>query len=55
MKFQWNEIPNEIPVVFHNGSNCDYHFIIEELAKESASLSNIYTLPERQYSQSDKI
>ena len=27
-------IPKEIPVVFHNGSTCDYHFIIKELAKE---------------------
>ena len=27
-------IPKEIPVVFHNGSNHDYHFIIKELAKE---------------------
>ena len=26
-------VPNEI-VVFHNGSNCDYHFIIKELANE---------------------
>ena len=25
---------NEIPVVFHNGSNYDYHFIIKELANE---------------------
>ena len=25
---------SEIPVVFHNGSNCDYHFIIKELANE---------------------
>ena len=22
-------IPKEIPVVFHNGLNCDYHFIIK--------------------------
>ena len=22
-------VPNEIPVVFHNSSNCDYHFIIK--------------------------
>ena len=28
------KIPKEIPVVFHNGSVCDYHFIIKELAKE---------------------
>ena len=27
-------MPNEIPVVFHNGSNCDYDFIIKELANE---------------------
>ena len=28
------EIPKEIPVVFHNGSTYDYHFIIKELAEE---------------------
>ena len=28
------KIPKEIPVVFHNGSTCDYHFIIKELAEE---------------------
>ena len=27
-------IPKEIPVVFHNGSTYDYHFIIKELAEE---------------------
>ena len=27
-------VPNEIPVVFHNVSNHDYHFIIKELANE---------------------
>ena len=26
--------PKEIPVMFHNGSNYDYHFIIKELAEE---------------------
>ena len=26
--------PKELPVVFHNGSTYDYHFIIKELAKE---------------------
>ena len=24
----------KVAIVFHNGSNNDYHFIIEELAKE---------------------
>ena len=36
----WNlriNVPNEIPVVFHNGTNCDYHFIIKELANEFKS------------------
>ena len=28
------KIPKEIPVVFHNGSTYDYHFITEYLAKE---------------------
>ena len=26
--------PQEIPVVFHNGSTYDYHFIIKQLGKE---------------------
>ena len=28
------KISKNIPVVFHNGSRYDYHFIIKELAKE---------------------
>ena len=27
-------VPKEIPIVFHNGSNYDYHFIIKELAEK---------------------
>ena len=27
-------LPNEIPVFFHNGSNYDYRFTIKELANE---------------------
>ena len=27
-------MPNEIPAVFHNGSNYEYHFIIKELAND---------------------
>ena len=27
-------MPNENPVVFHNSSNYDYHFIIKELTNE---------------------
>ena len=27
-------VHNEIPVIFHNGSNYDYHFILKELANE---------------------
>ena len=29
------KIPKEIPIVFHNGSNYDHHFIIKEVVKES--------------------
>ena len=28
------KIPKEIPIVFHNGSTYDYHFIIKQLTKE---------------------
>ena len=28
------KVPKEIPIVFHNGSTYDYHFIIKKLAKE---------------------
>ena len=28
------KIPKEIPVMFHNGSTYNYHFIIKELAEE---------------------
>ena len=31
-------IAKEIPVVFHNGSNYDNHFIIKELTKELENL-----------------
>ena len=27
-------MPKNIPIVFHNGSNYDYHFIVKELAEE---------------------
>ena len=26
--------PKNIPIVFHNGWNCDFHFIIKELEEE---------------------
>ena len=28
------DVPNEIPVVFHNRSNSDYYFVMKELANE---------------------
>ena len=27
-------MPNEIPAVFHNGKDYDYHFIIKKLSNE---------------------
>ena len=32
-------VPKEIPVVIHNGSTYDYHFIIKQLAEELKSQS----------------
>ena len=37
----------EIPIVFHNGSGYDYHFIIKELAKEVDGLECIGDNSER--------
>ena len=34
--------PKEIPVVFHNGSTYDYHFIINKLAKKIMVSLNTY-------------
>ena len=31
-------VRKEIPIVFHNGFNCDYHFIIKVLAEEFTCL-----------------
>ena len=28
------KVPKEIPIVFHNGSTYDYHFVIKKLAEE---------------------
>ena len=28
------KVPREIPIVIHNGSTYDYHFIIKELSEE---------------------
>ena len=36
------KIPKEIPVVFHNGSTYDYHFIIKELQKNVKQNSNVW-------------
>ena len=33
-KYYEKQTPKEIPIVFHNGSTHDYHFIINKVAKE---------------------
>ena len=35
MIYLWLKTPKKIPVLFHNGSTYDCHFIIKQLAKES--------------------
>ena len=35
------KIPREIPVVFHNGSTYNYHFIIEQLANKFKVILNV--------------
>ena len=29
-----HSIPKETAIIFHNGSNYDYHFVVKQLAKE---------------------
>ena len=29
-----HNVPKNIPIVFHNESNYDYHFVVKELAEE---------------------
>ena len=42
-------LPNEIPVVFHNVSNYDYHFIIKELGNEFEGKSEYLGENKEQY------
>ena len=37
-------MPEKIPIVFHDGSNYDYLFIIKELAEEFKKQFNCYIL-----------
>ena len=39
---QFKIIPKRIPLVFHNGTNYDYHFIIKELAKVFEGVINCF-------------
>ena len=57
-------VPKNIPIVFHDGSNCDYHFIIKELAQEfkkqftclgeTLKIHNIYSSNRKKVARIDK-
>ena len=35
-------VPKKISIVFHNGSNYDYHFIIKELAEKTLKIIYLF-------------
>ena len=37
-------VPKEKPIIFHNGSNNNYHFIIKELAEELKNLIHFFKI-----------
>ena len=41
--------PKEIPIVFHNGSNYDYHFMIKELTEEFKQFTCLGENPEKYF------
>ena len=45
--------PREIPVVFHNGSSYDYHFIIKGLAEEFEGKYITFSVPIKKESNED--
>ena len=57
-------IPKNIPIVFHNGSDYDYHFIMKELAEEfkkqftclgeTTDKYTTFTVPIRKVTRTDK-
>ena len=48
------KIPKEIPVVFHNGSTYDYHFIIKELAEKLEKYITFSVSIKKQITKIDK-
>ena len=34
VEYRAASVPKKIPIIFHNGSNYDYHFIIKEFKKQ---------------------
>ena len=53
-------VPKKILIAFHNGSNCNYHFIIKQFAKELNCLGEntekcIAVLQSLQFQQKEKV
>ena len=47
-------VPEKIPVVFHNGSNYDYHFIVKDGAEDTGKYTTFTVSIENKVTRIDK-